>query len=70
MQGYKKIKNLKHYDIIDSGTQTTLQTLFKRNKDNDISDFKIKNYKDFIGEIKKLLYPNMPYIKISQSNNL
>ena len=68
-QGYKKTKNLKHYDIIDGGKQTTLQHLDKTNKDSDISDFKIASYKEFIEIIKKLIYQNMPFVKISPSDN-
>ena len=67
-QGYKKTKNLKHYDIIDGGKQTTLQHLDKTNKDSDISDFKIASYKEFIEIIKKLIYQNMPFVKISPSD--
>jgi hypothetical protein len=67
-QGIKKTKNIKHYDIITSGTQTALQHLDKTNKDSDISDFKIASYKEFIEIIKKLIYQNMPFVKISPSD--
>jgi len=68
-KGYKKIKSLKHYNIYDSARQNTLDHIYNTHDDNNILEFEIKKYENFIEEIRKLIYSNIPYIKIYQKND-
>ena len=68
-KGYKKILSLKHYNIYDSANQNTLDHIYNTHDDNNILEFEIKNYEKFIEEIRKLIYSNIPYIKIYQKND-
>ena len=64
-EGNKKLKNMKQYDIVTAGTQTSLQLIYETNqKDNSMDDFEIGSYKEFIDIIRKNLTENMPYIRI------
>ena len=68
-KGYKIIKSLKHYNIYDSAEQNTYDHIYNTHDDNNILEFEIKKYENFVEEIRKLIYSNIPYIKIYQKND-
>ena len=69
LKGYKKIKSLKHYNMVDSAKHNTLDHLYNTHEDNNIFELNIKKYDTFIEEIKKLVYSDIPFIKIFPKNN-
>jgi len=68
-KGFKKIKSMKHYNIYISGSENTFDHVYNTHDDNNILEFEIKKYENFIEEVRKLIYPNIPYIKIYQKND-
>ena len=68
LNGYKKIKSLKHYNMVDSGRSIALDNIYKTFSDNNIIKFNLESYDEFIQEIEKLIYQGIPYIEIVSEN--
>ena len=69
LKGYIKIKSLKHYNMVDSALENTYDHLYNTHEDNNILEFEIKNYKNFIDEIRKFIYSGIPFVKIFKKND-
>ena len=69
-EGYKRTKNIRYYDIIETGQQASLQHVDGTYlKNNSIDDFEIGDYKEFIKIIKLILPKNISYIRINSTKN-
>ena len=68
LKGYKKIKSLKHYNMVDSGRSIAFDNIYKTIGDNNINEFNLESYDEFIQEIEKLIYQGIPYIEIVSEN--
>ena len=69
LKGYIKIKSLKHYNMVDSALENTYDHLYNTHEDNNILEFEIKNYENFIDEIRKFIYSGIPFVKIFKKND-
>ena len=64
-QGYKKAERKIHLNMIEAAWQIAYDHLFKTFRDFDsILEFNIEDYKSFIKEIEKLVYPSIPFVEI------
>ena len=64
LKGFKKLSSLKHYNMVDSAVNIALDAIYNTVRDNDISEFNLESYDDFIKEIEKYVYSSIPYIEI------
>jgi len=69
LKGYIKIKSMKHYNMVDSALENTYDHLYNTHEDNNILEFEIKKYENFIEEIRKFIYSDIPFIKIFKQND-
>ena len=68
LKGYKKIKSLKHYNIIDSAISISDDNLYKTVKNNNILEFTFDEYQLFIKEIKKYINSGVFFVEIVSNN--
>ena len=64
LKGFKKIKSIKHYNMVDSAISAVLNNIYKTNIDNNILELNLDSYDIFIEEIEKLINRNINYIEI------
>ena len=66
LKGYKTKTGIKHNNMYDSASLLTYNILYKINKEsNDGLNFDIKEYKDYIEEIRKFIKLDIKYIDVS-----
>ncbi len=65
LKGYKTKTGIKHNNMYDSASLLTYNILYKINKEsNDGLNFDIKEYKDYIEEIRKFIKLDIKYIDV------
>ena len=69
LEGYKKLSSLKLNTLVNTGWTSAYDSFYNSTANNDMLDFEIESYDEFIKMMKEFIKEDQPYIDIFNNNS-